>query len=78
MISLREQLAFGRLSAGIADHAGAAAGQGDGMVAETLQAGQGDQGHKMPDVQAVAGGVEAVVDGDLFLEQQVLDALDIS
>ena len=63
---LRKQLAFGGLAAGVADHAGAAARQGDGMVAEALQAGQGDQGDKAADMQAVAGSVEAVVD-DLFL-----------
>ena len=51
-----EQVALGGFAARVADHAGAAAGQGDGGVAEALQARQGNQRDGVTDVQAVAVG----------------------
>jgi hypothetical protein len=46
------------LAAGIAHHGGAAAGDGDGLVAVPLQVHQAHDGQQRPDVQAVGGGVE--------------------
>ena len=66
------------LAARVADHAGAAARQRDRCVAEALQARQRDQRDGVADVQAVGRGVEAVVDGDLFLRQQLRHASDRS
>ena len=44
---------FCGLAAGIADGAGRAAGDGDGMMAEQLKPAQREQRHKVADVQAV-------------------------
>ena len=51
-------------SAGIADHAGPAADDGDGRVAETLQPRQTDHRQQRADVQAVGGRIEADVRRD--------------
>ena len=59
---VREQIAFLALAAGIADHAGRAADDGDRRVAGLLEAPQHQQRQQMADVQAVGRGIEAGVD----------------
>src|SRR5437762_7464678 len=48
-----EQLALGALAAGIANRAGRAARQRDGMMAEKLEAPQGQQRHQVADVKTL-------------------------
>ena len=72
----RQQLALVGLSARVADHAGPAASQGNGMVPKALQARQRNQRDQVADMQAVGGGVEAVIDGDLFSLQQGINAFE--
>ena len=50
------------LAAGVADHAGRAADDGDRRVPGQLEAAQQHSGNKMADVQAVGRGIEAGVD----------------
>ena len=50
--------------------------QGKGHVPKALQASQGDERDGVPYVQAVGGGIEAVVNGDLFFGQQFRHAFD--
>ena len=57
-----EQLALVLLAARVADHAGAATGEGDGPVAGLLKAPEGAQLHEVAHVEAVRRGVEAGVD----------------
>jgi hypothetical protein len=59
----REQLAFGRTSAGVAHHARGAAHQHDGPVPRALQPGEKQNGQQTAHVQAIGGGVEPDVDG---------------
>ncbi|MEC5207463.1 hypothetical protein QF022_002419 [Vogesella perlucida] len=66
------QLALGSLEAGVADHAGGAAHQGDRLVAGLLEALQHQYRYQMAQVQAVGGGVEAAIQGHAFLGQQFL------
>ena len=61
---LCEQLAFGGLAAGIANAAGCAAGDSDGMMAEQLKPPQRQQRHQIADVQTVCRRVEAAVKRD--------------
>ncbi len=67
----REELAFLRLAARIADGAGGAAGHGDGRVAGELKPAQRQQRHETADVQAVAGRVEAAVKRDGLWNRQL-------
>ena len=60
----RQQIALGGLARRIADHAGGAAGQCDGVVAGELEAPQHELAHEVPDMEAVAGRVEAAVERD--------------
>jgi len=60
----REQVAFGRATRGIADHAGGAAGEGDDMVPGALESRERELAHEVADVQRVAGGIEAAIDRD--------------
>jgi len=66
----RQQVAFLAFSAGVADHAGGAAHQGDGSMARPLKATQHHQRHQMADVQAVGRRVEANVDRPRPLHQK--------
>ena len=59
-----EQLALVLLAAGIADHARAAAGEGDRAVARVLEPPQGAELHQVADVEAVRRRVEPGVDGE--------------
>ena len=52
-------------SGGVADHGGAAADEGDGLVARLLQALHEGQGHEVARRQAVGGAVKADVKGGL-------------
>ena len=61
-----EQLPFARLAAGVTDEAGAAPHEGDWGVAGALQAGQPEDRHEVPNVQAGARRVKSVVDGERF------------
>ena len=61
---LGEQLALLRLAARIADGAGRAAGDGNGMMAEQLKPPQRQQRHQIADVQTVRRRVEAAVKRD--------------
>ena len=57
-----EQLPLVLLAARVADHAGAAAGEGDGPVARFLESPQRAQLHEVAHVEAVGRRVEAGVD----------------
>ncbi len=70
-----QHLAHIGAAGGIADHGGAAADQGDGLVARHLQALHQGQRHKMAGCQAVRGAVEADVEGGLAVVDQVMDLL---
>jgi len=70
----RQEGAFAFLAGGVANHGGAAACQGDGMVSKTLQPGKRNQWHNVPHVQAVGGYIKAVIDGHLLAGEQVLHA----
>ncbi len=50
---------------GVADHGGAAADEGDGLVARLLQALHKGQGHEVARREAVGGAVKADVEGGL-------------
>ena len=62
--SRAEQVAFGRAASGVADHAGGAAGKRDRVVTSELEAAQHELAHEVPDMEAVAGGIEAAVERD--------------
>ena len=57
-----EQLALVLLAAGVADHAGAASGEGDGPVAGLLEAPERAELHEVAHVEAVRRRVEPGVD----------------
>jgi hypothetical protein len=57
----RLQVALGGLAGGVADHPGGAAGEGDRVVAEELEAAQRQQRDQVADVEGVGRGVEAAV-----------------
>ncbi len=65
---------FGALSARIADHAGAAAHQGDGGMPVPLQPGQPHHRDQVADVQRIGRGIEADVGGDGTLAQSLGEA----
>ena len=54
--------AGGRLAGRIADHGGAAADERDGAMAALLEPTHAHDGKKMPDMEAVSGGIEAYVE----------------
>ncbi len=58
---------------GVADHGGAAADQGNGLVACHLQALHQAQGHKVAHVQAVRRAVKADVEGGLAVVDHLAD-----
>ena len=59
---LVEEVALLGAAAGVADHAGGAADQGHGPVAGLLEAAQHQQPEQVADVEAVGGGIAAVVE----------------
>ena len=66
---LVEQVALLRLAAGVADHAGGAANQGDGAVAAELKMFENHHPDQVPDMQRVGRRVDAQVGrGHLFVE----------
>jgi hypothetical protein len=60
----REQLAFGRLAARVADHSGAATDEGDRPMTEPLQVHEHHDRHETADVQTAPRRVEADVRRD--------------
>ena len=64
-----------RPAAGVADHGGASADEGDGPVARHLQPLHQSQGHKVAHVQAVGGGVKADVKHGLPVVDDLADLL---
>ena len=60
----RLQIAFSGLTGRVADHAGGAAGEGDGVVAGELKAAEGKERHQVTDVQRIGGRVEAAIKRD--------------
>ena len=58
---LGEQLTFGGLTAWIADAAGRAACERDGIVTEQLKAAQSEQRHEIADVQRIRCGIKSAV-----------------
>ena len=73
----RVELAFGRLEARVADHAGGAADQGDRLVAGFLEALEDEHRHQMAEVQAVGRRVEAAIERYRFLSQQLVERLGV-
>ena len=61
-----QQVALLTLSAGVANHAGSSAHEGDGLVATALQVSQHHHTAEVSDVQAVCRRVNADVGRDLF------------
>ena len=72
-VLLGQHLAHVGAAGGIADHGGAAADQGDGLVASHLQALHQGQRHEMACGQAVGSAVEADVKGRLAVVDEVAD-----
>ena len=70
-----QHLAHIGAAGGVADHGGAAADQGDGLVAGHLQALHQGQGHEVAGGQAVGGAVKADVKSGLALVDDVDDLL---
>ncbi len=70
-----EQIALLRLAARIADHAGAAADDGDGRVAEPLQAREPHHGEQVAHVQARRRRVEPDVRRDPFFRERFRHAI---
>ena len=68
-----QHLAHGILARRIANHARAAAQEGDGTMAGALHVGHGHEGDKVADVQAVRRGIEADIKRDLFFFEQLTD-----
>ena len=64
-----EQVAFLAAAAGVADHAGGAAGQRDRTVTRKLEPAQPELAHQMADVQGVSRRVEPDVDPDRSFRQ---------
>lgn len=58
-----EEVALFAFAAGVADHASGAAHQSNGAVAGFLKAAKEHDGEKGTDVETVAGGIEAGVEG---------------
>ncbi len=73
----RVELALGGLEARVADHAGGAADQGDGLVAGFLEALEDQNRHQVAEVQAVCRRVEAAIQGDRLLDQQLVERFRI-
>ena len=57
----------------ISDHARAASYEGNGLIARHLQPLHQTEGHEMPHVQAVRGGIEPDIKGGLPVIDQLLD-----
>ena len=68
-VSLVEQVALLGAAAGVADHPGGAAGQGEGAVPGVLEAAQHDQADQVAVVEARRRRVDAVVERDRSLRE---------
>ena len=73
----RIELALGGLEARVADHAGGAADQRDGLVAGFLEALEDEHRHEVAEVQAVRRRVEAAIERYRFLSQQFVERLGV-
>ena len=71
------QLAFAGLEAGVADHAGGAADQGDRAVPGILEAFEDQHRHQVAQMQAVRRRIEAAIERDLLLAQQLVECLRV-
>ena len=64
-----EELAFLAFHRGVADHAGGAADEGDGLMAAALEVLEYHHANEVADMEGVGGGVDAQVSrGHPFLE----------
>ena len=72
-VLLGQHLAHIGAAGGVADHGGAAADEGDGLVACHLQTLHQGQGHEVAGSQAVGGAVKADVEGGLAVVDDVDD-----
>ena len=72
-VLLGEHLAHIRAAGGVADHGGAAADQGDGLVARHLQALHQSQGHEMACRQGVRRAVKADIERGLAVVDHLAD-----
>ena len=61
---LGEEIALGRFAARVADHAGGAAGEDDGLVSGELEPAEHDEAEEVAELEAAAGGIEADVERD--------------
>ncbi len=60
----REEIAFRRFAARVADHAGRAPRHGDGAMSRHLEPAQDEQADQVAEVEAVGGRIETGVNGD--------------
>ena len=65
----REEIALGGFTRRIADHAGGSTGKGERVVAGELKTAQHQLAHEMPDVEGIAGGIEAAIQCDRSLSE---------
>ena len=72
-VLLGQHLAHIGAAGGVADHGGAAADEGDGLVACHLQTLHQGQGHEVAGSQTVGGAVKADVEGGLAVFDEVDD-----
>ena len=71
----RQHFTHVALARGVADHAGAAAEQGDRVMPVPLHMRHDDHGHKMPDMQAIGRRIKADVEGSSAAVQQLAHLL---
>ena len=71
---LVQQVALLALAAGVANHAGGAAQQGDGLVAAALQMAQHHDATEVADMETVGSGVDAHVGRHLFFLKEFFGA----
>ena len=74
-VLLGQHLAHIGTARGVTDHGGAAADQGDGLIASHLQALHQGQGHKMACSQAVRSTVKADIESGLAVVDEVNDLI---
>ena len=74
-VLLGQHLAHIVAAGGVTDHGGAAADQGDGLVARHLEPLHQAQGHEVAHVQAVRRAVKADIEGGLAVVHQFPDLL---
>ena len=73
----REQVALLALAAGVADHAGRAADEGDRPMARLLKPPQHQQRQQAADVQAVGRRIEAAIERSLTTREPAAELLGV-